>query len=383
MLLDSRWDILVVGAGPAGSCAAAESARAGARALIIDAKTRIGEQPHCGEFVPSRLFVESELDRSSIVQSVRLMETHIVQSRRSPDPGRNRDSPPESYIATHSPGYIIDRVRFDRGLAREAAAQGATVMCGTRLLRKEADRWIVSHGSHEIALQARYVVAADGALSTVAGAMGMGRPELLSGIQIEAPLEAPNDRTFVFLEKAIAGGYGWVFPKGSVANVGIGVSRRAALAPADIFEEFLTFLYDMKLIKPGRLARSAGVIPVSGLRESLVRENVLFCGDAAGLTHPITGAGIPQAIFSGALAGTTVAEAADTGDDLALSRYETEIRSRYAGVLAHARSKRVRMMERWEDEDFAATCNETWIAFKGYRKRIRNRVPSQTPPHRS
>ena len=66
-------DILVVGAGPAGSSAAAAAANSGARTILIDAKARIGEPLHCGEFVPQMLFSEFPLDRGCIVQPVEVM----------------------------------------------------------------------------------------------------------------------------------------------------------------------------------------------------------------------------------------------------------------------------------------------------------------------
>jgi flavin-dependent dehydrogenase len=108
------------------------------------------------------------------------------------------------------------------------------------------------------------------------------------------------------------------------------------------------------------------------MREKLVLNTVVFCGDAAGLTHPITGAGIPQAVFSGDLAGRAAAAAVTRSDTGYLREYEAEIRSRYQGVINHALTKRDLMVRRWDDPDFEAMCEETWIGFKGYRKRIRS-----------
>ncbi|MEW6139098.1 MAG: NAD(P)/FAD-dependent oxidoreductase [Thermodesulfobacteriota bacterium] len=369
------WDVLVVGAGPAGSCAAAESARLGAKTLLIDAKPRIGEQPHCGEFVPSRLFGEIEMDRAAIVQPVHVMETIIVDSwdearREFHGPARFTDAEGRR-AETHSPGFIIDRVRFDRHLARRAASHGAMVMSGTRLVRKEESGWLAQCGGREVVLRAKYVIAADGALSCIARTAGMKRPEVLIGTQVEAPLVRSDTRTYVFLHRDLTDGYGWVFPKGPVANVGIGVSRRKGASPHSALGEFLEYLYAINLVKPGWLARSGGVIPVSGPRESLVSGNVLFCGDAAGLTHAITGAGIPQAVISGTLAGRTVAEALAEGTASPLRKYEAEVKGHYAAVLNHALSKREHMVRRWHDPDFVTICHESWIAFEGYRRRVR------------
>jgi flavin-dependent dehydrogenase len=190
---------------------------------------------------------------------------------------------------------------------------------------------------------------------------------------VEAPFSGALDRTYIFLEKSLVGGYGWVFPKGRTANVGIGVAPRKGLDMGAVLNRFVDHVARVGLIRPGQLARSGGLIPVSGIRDSLVAENVVFCGDAAGLTHPITGAGIPQAVFSGQQAGRAVAAAIKSGRREHLADYEAEIRSRYRGALDHALKKRQAMIEQWNDPEFSRVCDRTWIAFKGYKKRERRK----------
>jgi flavin-dependent dehydrogenase len=144
-------DILVVGAGPAGSTAAAAAAREGAETVMIDAKVRIGEQPHCGEFVPERLFSETAIERTAIIQRVDYLETRLITkakpvARDAIPSGRVAETRTASQEASGgvenseykkseilSPGFLIDRVRFDRDLAREAAAQGVTVLCSAKI----------------------------------------------------------------------------------------------------------------------------------------------------------------------------------------------------------------------------------------------------------
>ncbi|MEW6114519.1 MAG: NAD(P)/FAD-dependent oxidoreductase [Thermodesulfobacteriota bacterium] len=365
MLLQDDWDVLVVGAGPAGSRAATASAAAGARTLLIDAKIRIGEQPHCGEFVPQQLFIECGLDRVSIIQPVEDMETLVVDLN-SPEDELLRPGSVQG-----SPGFLIDRVRFDRQLAREAAAAGAVVLSGARLKGRKNDDWIIGIDGQEIQIQARFVVAADGAVSTVASVFGMNQPVYIRGVQVEAPLVKPLNKTMVFLSCDLKGGYGWLFPKGNVANVGLGVASDPDLSPRKLLEQLVQMLVSRGLIRPGRLSQTAGLIPVSGMRPTLVLDNVVFCGDAAGLTHPITGAGIPQAVLSGDLAGRAIAAALKTGDLAQLKNYEDEVRGRYSGVLAHARAKRELMMAGWHEADFEAKSRHWWIGFREYRQRVR------------
>jgi len=372
MKVPGHCELLVVGAGPAGSRAAAVAAREGVSTILIDAKTRIGEQPHCGEFVPEKVFTDFYVNRVSAIQRVEFMETRILQH------ATERSSPAEgpgtfhgTSLRTLSPGYVVDRVRFDRELARDAAAQGAVVLSSARLVDRHADNWIVKSGPEHFTLRPRLIVAADGALSSVARLLGLTRPNVLAGLQVEVPISGSLDGTFIFLHPSIVGGYGWLFPKGNVANAGVGVAAGASFSARRTLEFFLDILLEARMIREGRLAASGGVIPVSGPRESLVLGNVIFCGDAAGLTHPITGAGIPQAIFSGDRAGNAAAAALKTGSSRSLAEYEAEVFGLYRGVLTHASAKRAVMEQKWSGEDFTSLCEETWIAFKGYRRRVR------------
>ncbi len=384
-------DILVVGAGPAGSSAATAAARAGAKTVMIEAKVRIGEQPHCGEYVPERMFGDMALPRSAVMQRVEYLETRVRSRSKATDSvlSRSRSGADEQNPSRESPrvaggsqykrseilapGYLIDRVRFDRDLAREAATHGAAAFCGARLLHARDGAWIIQHGEEKKVCRPKFTIAADGACSTVASSMQMGLPAVLKGLQAEVPLVEPLNKTLVFLNQDFVGGYGWLFPKRNVANVGIGVVPGKHVLLSKMLDEFLERLCKEGLIKRGVLARSGGLIPVSGIRDQLVSGTVVFCGDAAGLTHPITGAGIPQAIFSGKLAGHAAAAALTKGDMGCLNKYEAEIRSRYQGIINHALSKRTSMMVRWNDQDFETLCEDTWIGFKGYRKRIRSK----------
>jgi flavin-dependent dehydrogenase len=202
--------------------------------------------------------------------------------------------------------------------------------------------------------------------------MGLPQPTVLRGIQIEAPFVGQGDRTYVFFHPSFQGGYGWVFPKGSVANVGLGVHAGQEINPSELLTGFADWLCHMGLITGGRLAQWGGLIPISGLQNNLVVGDALLCGDAAGLTHPITGAGIAQAVFSGDLAGRASAQALQTGSRQSLQAYEDEVRGRFSGVMGHALAKREFVESHWNDTDFASLCERTWIGFKGYRKRERS-----------
>lgn len=363
----TKYDVIVVGAGPAGSVAASVVARHGLSVLLIDKKQRIGEKPHCGEFIPRKLLSQFQINPKIIDQSVDSMETVIIR-----EDADTKNSEIGESVVTRSEGLMIDRQSLDMSLARQAAANGAIVLSDTRLLKLANQKLLFRHRGKEIEAESTVVIGADGSNSVVGKALSSWRPEFLLGIQYQVPLAKELERTIVFFHKSITYGYGWLFPKGITANLGIGVLPNQHGRPFELLEFFLGMFRNLGLVTPGILSRSRGLIPVSGMRPELVRGNVALVGDAAGLTHPITGAGAPQAMVSGEIAGMAAVEAVRNGDISYLSGYQSEIRGLYSGVLDHAGSKRKLMIEKWPAYDMKSICSQTWIAYEGYRKRVRN-----------
>ena len=203
----------------------------------------------------------------------------------------------------------------------------------------------------------------------VYGKLGLLIEDCIVGRQIEAPLvDSSSSSAMVFLNRDFFCGYGWLFPKGFTANVGVGLLPGDELTPEIALNELIGMLIRMNLIKPGWIARTSGFIPGFGIRFPLIVENILFCGDAAGLTHPITGAGIAQAVFSGDIAGEFVAKAVRSGDASIINKYQDVLLGRYGGVYEHALSKKKAQMQSWKEKDFIKVCNQTWISFRGTKR---------------
>jgi flavin-dependent dehydrogenase len=108
---------------------------------------------------------------------------------------------------------------------------------------------------------------------------------------------------------------------------------------------------------------TAGWIPAAPL-ERMVHGHVLLVGDAAGQTHPITGAGIFQAVICGRMAGETAAMALETRDLGLLQTYEREWRDLFGETMARALNRRKLLEDRWDQlDEIIRSC---WIAFRGY-----------------
>jgi flavin-dependent dehydrogenase len=170
-------------------------------------------------------------------------------------------------------------------------------------------------------------IGADGPRSRVGLAIGQVNRALVETRQITVPLHAPHDATDIFLAADIVGGYGWLFPKNGIANLGVGVAPEARHR----LKELLTGLHQA-LVAEGRvgaeiLGHTGGAIPVGGMltpHGALRGACVLLAGDAAGLTNPVTGAGIASAVISGMLAGQAAMDWLG-GDGLAPEEYAAEI----------------------------------------------------------
>lgn len=348
---NNRWDVLVVGAGPAGALAAKAAAEAGVNVLLVDAKRRLGALTHCAEYVPRLLAAEVDFPPRSVVQTVEAMETRT----------------PDQTVISPAPGCILDRGVFDHGLSEAAARAGVEIRAATRLVYVCGADYILKDFRGEYTVQPVAVVAADGAGSYLRRKNFPGNRPLLAGLQVEVPLVTPIDRTIVVFNRAWRYGYAWLFPKGHVANLGVGLRLDSSFSDRTPLDGAIDYFFQAGLIRPGFLARSAGAIAVGGPEPEMACSHTVLAGDAAGLTHPITGAGIPQAVFSGRLAGEAAAKYVQTGRASVWTEYQREVLGRYGRTLLWALKKRHRMEEIWDTDDFNKVVRETWPAFHEYR----------------
>ena len=350
-------DVLVVGAGPAGSTAARVAAAEGLRVLLVEQRPRIGLPVRCAEYVPAQIVGHVSIPNRCIAQRIRTLQTHLPDGETVETPGA---------------GYVLDRALFDKALAVSAHRAGAEVWTGARAVERTGQGVLVRRGGQTVEVECRVVVGADGPRSSVGRWIGQVNAEFIDGLQVEVVLSAPQESTHVYFDPVYRGGYGWLFPKGETANVGVGVSRRLGGDP----REALAHLLERLEIGRGEiLGRTGGPVPSCGPAAHVRVGEVLLVGDAAGHTHPVTGAGIFAAIVGGELAGKAAAQAIEAGDLTALDGYEREWASFMGGTLRHALNKRRHLDQHWSDDPIALSgvVRENWIAFKVYGRRRQNR----------
>ena len=344
-----RCDILVIGAGPAGSSAALNAAQTGAKVLLIDRKPVIGEPVRCAEFIPKQLLGELECGKEFIVQPVRNMKSIL--------PGNN-------IIETPSPGFIIERNIFDRALAEKALETGVDIWTETRALAIDGKNVHVLKNRERITLRAEVIIGADGPHTRVGKWMDSPNRDLISAVQVRVALTRSMDCTEVYFHRRYYGGYAWLFPKGSMANAGLGI--RCKKGKDELRKHLDCLLNELKRL--GRIEGeitgfTAGWIPAESPKK-IVRDNVMLVGDAAGQTHPITGAGVSQAVICGRMAGKWAAESVKKDDPRLLEEYEKEWTDLYGESQARAMKRRRFMENNWDDLD--KTIRKCWVAFREY-----------------
>lgn len=346
------WDILVVGGGPAGASAALAAARQGATVLLVERRKQVGMPVQCAEYIPAMLKGQLGLKGSYVVQKIEGMRTFVHG---------------KALKERAAPGYIIRRELFDQTLVSAAQKAGANVRCATRAtaVNLEGDVTLAPKEGQPYIVRPKVIIGADGPLSTTGRWVGLVNRHLLPGLQMTISLTAPLEYAEIYFDPRITAGYGWLFPKGKVANVGLAMlpPGRGQHGPGKVLDTFIRHLETDGKIHGRPVARTAGWIPAEQLRNA-VHGNIVLVGDAAGQTHPITGAGIFAAVTCGELAGIHAALAAAANDMTLLRGYDCQWQELLGETLTRAHCRRRQMENGWSS--FDTIVKQCWVAFGEY-----------------
>jgi geranylgeranyl reductase family protein len=341
-------DVLIVGAGPAGSSAARAAAEAGSKVLVIEKRGRIGEPVRCAEYIPRLLAQQVKVSREIIAQETEGIVTVM---------------PDGKVLRKTAPGFILNRGKFDQALAAQAEMAGARIQTATRAVSKAGHRVLAAGPSGGEEIVAKVIIGADGPDSTVGSWIGQKNKKVMWAVQQTVKLKQPARDTEVYFAREYPGGYAWLFPKGELANVGVGVQRELGGIPKVAFETFRERIKD----RIGELVGvTAGLIPVGGPLPSVdEKAGIILVGDAAGHTHAITGGGVPQAVLCGTMAGNSAAEAAN-GNQRAFRDYVFQWRKAFGATMDKAAQKREALEAGWYGEDLEGLVRRCWITYEEY-----------------
>lgn len=312
-------DVLIIGAGPAGSIAAREASKNGAETLIIDKKSEIGTPKRCGEGI-----IDGVLEKVCIKPDERWIARHI-DGARIVAPNNVSAWFTSENLEKPATGIILERKVFDKHVTIDAIRNGAKVMIKTEAIgmQRENDGFIVKVKSFDekiSQIKAHIVIGADGPEGHVGTWAGLNTKvpiaEMESGIQYEMTnLNMEKNDTIEFYFGSVApGGYAWIFPKGyDIANVGIDIS--GVKAEKSAMEYLNDFIANNEATKNGQIVEiNVGGNPLCGVFDKIICDNFMIVGDAAGCVSPLTGGGIDTALKSGMIAGQVAAKAIQEKD---------------------------------------------------------------------
>ncbi len=353
-----KTEVAIIGAGPAGSAAAIALSKKGISNVLIDKRRKIGIPVQCAEFVPLNInsYVDLNAVPSLISQEIGFMDVDAGKVIRRVD----------------GKGYILNRDIFDSELASVAVGKGSRLLSGARAYKINPVKNSVEILNVEEKIPDEiyydYLIIAAGPKPY------LDIPQnktFIYAAQVKTELLKALDSVICYFRAYIPYGYGWLFPKGRLANVGIGIEKSGSynggFSLSGSLSRFIEELRAGGLIGTKIIEKTSGLVPVSGLNE-ITAGNIALCGDSAGLTHPITGAGILSAVISGELAGDYAAESVKKSKNL-LSEYKEEIESIFKKPFLTALKKRAELYPKMlDDAGIAENISRLWPSFDEYYK---------------
>ena len=312
-MLQNKYDVVVVGGGPAGSMAAWEAAKGGVSVCMLEKDRDIGYPVRCGEAAGEsglRQFVEIEDSWiAEKITSVKLVSPNLTSV--------DIDFAAET-------GYILNRRIFDYDLSRYAANAGAEVYTKAYVKNVlanngEVNGVVLDYLGEEKQIQAKIVIGADGLTSRVgrwAGLKTLVRmKDMESAVQYSvANVDIEPNKMIMYVGMNHApGGYIWVFPKGKkFANIGIGISGKYSKHKSA--QKYLDEFMDREYPDAAILTTMCGGVPCAKPMEKPVANGIMLVGDAAHQINPMTGGGIVAGMKGGWIAGQVAAEAIQNND---------------------------------------------------------------------
>ncbi len=290
-------EVLIAGGGPAGLLAGITLAEGGMETVILERRRGDTLPVACAEAVSSRLLRRFGWPKDAPWVKAEVKEIQIIMPN-----GKGFYIPDE--------GVCLERREWERWLRSLFEEKGGKYRWGRKFLdaTPEGEGWRVR--TEEGEWRCRYLLGCDGARSRVAQILHRGKRRWLLAIQYKFPFNPFQDKALRFyLREELPGGYLYAFPRGDEVSVGVVASKGGR----ELRSSLRRFLEELGMTPSQRKEFVAGLIPHSILLPPGGRR-YLLCGDAAGLIHPMTAAGIHLACYSGQMAARAILEAREKKD---------------------------------------------------------------------
>ncbi len=301
-----KYDVIVIGAGPAGSMAARYAAEGGAKTLLLEKHESIGLPVCCAEGITDaglRNYVEPRPE---------WIATYISRASLVGPSGK-------TITVTHeNAGFILHRDKFDNYLTQMAKDSGAEVetyspVVSLNIRDQIIKSVVVENSSHRVEYEADIFIAADGVESRIAMMAGIATNAELTQIDTTCQYYADNltiddDKVDIYIGNNIApGGYIWVFPK-SATSANIGAAIWPPRLDGKFAKNYLDDFIDNHFPGHKKVRLTMGGLPEFKSDIPRVQGNLMLIGDAARILDSLSGAGISNAMISGKIAGETAAK---------------------------------------------------------------------------
>ncbi len=339
----SDYDVIAVGAGPAGSTMARRAAKSGVSVLLLD-KAKFPRVKPCAGGVVGQVREVLDFDMTPVIHRDVYGQRFYSPSGLLIDCTRPEVS-----------GHLVMRKEFDNLLFEKAREAGADVKDDTRVIRatQNKDRVTVETASGET-FTGRFLVGADGVNGVVARSIGFyqGWKGNSAAVCIEIEAEVGKDKVeeICGVEYAREGvsidiyfgpvpyGYAWCFPKRTHLSVGVGAPQGRTRDLRDRFNKWFAWFKNKHNIEPVITSDLAFRVPYSGPVKKTVMGRTILLGDAAGFANPFSAEGISEAVKSGIIAAPVVVEAVSKNDPKILREYEKGWKAEFGQDLSVARS---------------------------------------------
>ncbi len=362
---ERQADVIVVGAGPAGSTAAYHLASAGVDVLLLE-KTAFPREKVCGDGLTPRA-VKQLIGLGIDVEAPGWIKNHGLRIVG----GGHQVSLPWPELAEYPPyGLVRTRMDFDEILARHAEKAGARLTERTAVTGPVVDERTgrvvgvsakpvddrgrrVTEPGENLVFRAPIVIAADGVSARMALALGLGkRDDRPMGVAVRTYYTSPrhdDDYLESWLElwdgrpnqSTLLPGYGWIFGVGDgTANVGLGMlnttSAFRSVDYKDLLRRWLDHTPEEWGFREQNMVGKVGgaALPMGFNRKPHYTRGVLLVGDSGGMVNPMNGEGIPYAMESGEMAAATVVQALArpaAAQERALQAYPAAVDASYGG----------------------------------------------------
>lgn len=342
--MDERYDVTVIGAGPAGSATARDIASRGFRVLLLEEHGCVGRPAHCAGLVSPRTLRLAGADEGIVLNRIRGAVVRSPSGREVVIGGDRVQA------------LAIDRVRLDEEMVTQAERAGAQLLVGTKFLAFERSNGVLQvvaeRAGRRTTLRTKLLIGADGAHSRVARQLGVHRREgTVLALSVElAANGGPSDQATVVLDGKLAPGwFAWAIPLAD-GRLRVGTGSTNGVRPIEALRHLADRYPDTFAGRPLQ-GFAAGSIPLWSPVRSY-GDHVLLAGDAARQVKPTSGGGIYAGLVGARHAAATAVAALERGDFSAafLSRYQRSFMRDFGDELRRGADLR-RALSRLGDRD--------------------------------